>query len=103
MQKSVFYQLPFETKTILESHDQRGYVIFEYTQPKIFEPALNFHDLEQHPKKAISSFCSRDLVNLKILQSGWPTTFWLISQKPNFSQIWNVYSNIVNNINFILL
>ena len=51
MQKSVFYQLPFEIKTILESHDQRGYVIFEYTQPKIFEPALNFHDFGTTRKK----------------------------------------------------
>ena len=40
----------------------------------------------------------RDLVDLKIMQSGWPRAFWPISQEPNFSRIWDYCKNITNNI-----
>ena len=42
-------------------------------------------NLYQHIKNlAISSICSRYIANLKILESDWSRTFWLISQKPDF-------------------
>ena len=37
-------------------------------------------------------------VNLKILQSDWLRRFWPISQKPDFSQIWDLCKNTVNSI-----
>ena len=37
--------------------------------------------------QAFPSFCSGDIVNLKILQSDWPRAFWPISQKPEFSKV----------------
>ena len=59
---------------------------------------MNFY---QHTKNlAISSIYSRDIVDLKILQSSWPGAFWPISQEPHFSQIWTLYINIANDINF---
>ena len=49
---------------------------------------LIFKNLCQYFKnQVISSFCSRDLFNLKILQSDWPRLFWPISQEPDFLQI----------------
>ena len=58
-------------------------------------------NLYQHPKNlVISSFCFRDIVDLKILQYDWLKAFQHISQELNTSQIWNLYRNIVNNINF---
>ena len=34
--------------------------------------------------QAFSSFCSRDAVNLKILQSDWPRAFWHLSREKIF-------------------
>ena len=51
--------------------------IFDHTYPSIFQSSVNFHELESTLKnQAISSFCSRDIINSKILQSGWPRAFW---------------------------
>ena len=36
--------------------------------------------------KAVSSICSGEIVDLKILQSDWLRAFWPISQEQNFSQ-----------------
>ena len=45
-------------------------------------------NLYQHAKnQTSSSFYSREIVNLKTLQSEWPRTLWHISQKPKFSKI----------------
>ena len=59
-------------------------------------------NLYQHAKKkqAFSSFCSRDLPDLKILQSDWPRAFWPISQEPDFSKTWDLLQNTANNVNF---
>ena len=38
-------------------------------------------NLHQYAKNHFSSFCSRDIVNLKVLQSDWLRAFWPISQK----------------------
>ena len=58
-------------------------------------------NLYRHAENQVSSsLCFRDLVDLKILQSGWPGAFWPISQEPDFLQIWNLFKNTANNINF---
>ena len=52
-------------------------------------------NMYQHAKnQALLLFCSRDIVNLKTLQS---RTFWPISQKLDFSKVLNTK----NNINFL--
>ena len=59
-------------------------------------------NLYQYAKnQAFSSFCSRDIVNLKILQSDWLTAFWPISQEPDFSQVWDLCKNTANIIKFL--
>ena len=48
--------------------------------------------------RAFSSFCSRDIVNLRILQSDWSRAFWPISQKPRFSEVWDLCKNTADII-----
>ena len=56
--------------------------------PIFFDQLLISMNLYQHSKnQAFSSFRSRDIIYLKILQSDWPKTFWHISQEPDFSKI----------------
>ena len=51
-------------------------------------------NLYQHEKnQAISSSGSRDMVDLKILQSDWPRAFWSISQEPDFPE-YGIYARI---------
>ena len=38
-------------------------------------------------QKTFSLFCSRDIVDLEMLQSDLPRTFWHISQKSKFPKI----------------
>ena len=38
--------------------------------------------------------------DLKIQQSDWPRAFWSISQEQDLSQIWDLYRDTANNINF---
>ena len=70
-----------------------GTPIFDYAQPKyreIFDELLIFVNLYQQAKnEAVSSICSAELVNLKMLQS----------REQNFSQIWDLCKNTGNNIN----
>ena len=68
-------------------------IIFNQAHRKSFEPTFYQHAKNQ----AISSFCSRDKVDLKILQSDWPTRFCPISQEPNFSQIWDLCRDTENS------
>ena len=59
-------------------------------------------NLHQHAKnQAFSSFCSGDIVNLKIQQFDWPRTFWPISQEPDFFQVWDLCKNTANIRNFL--
>ena len=59
-------------------------------------------NLYQHAKnQAFSSFCSRKIVDLKIMQSDWPRAFWIISQEPDFTQVWDLCKNTANNINLL--
>ena len=59
-------------------------------------------NLYQHAKnQAFSSLCSRDRVDVNILQSDWPRAFWPITQETHFSQVQDLSKNIANNINFL--
>ena len=65
-----------------------GTPIYDHVHPNIFQSTVISVNLYQQAKKqTFSSFCSRDSIDLKILQSDWPTTFWHISQEPKFSKI----------------
>ena len=58
-------------------------------------------NLYQHAKyQDFPLYCSKDIVDLKILQSDWPRAFWPISQETDSSQIWDLCKNKANNINF---
>ena len=46
---------------------------------------------------AILSFCSKSMVDFKILQSDWPKLFQSVY---NFFPIWDLCRDIDNNINF---
>ena len=75
--------------------------IFYHTHPNIFNKLLIWMNLYQHKKnQAISSFCSRYIFDLKILQYYWPRAFWHKSEKPDFTQIWNLCNNIAYSVNF---
>ena len=72
--------------------------IFDKVHPKIFQSTVNFIYLYQHTKNQdISSFFSKNIVDFKFLQSGWPRAFWPLY---NFLQTWDFYRDRKNNINF---
>ena len=55
---------------------------------KIVDQFLSFMKLYQHAKnEAVSLICFGEIVDLKILQSGWQRAFWSISQEQGFYQI----------------
>ena len=60
---------------------------------------MNLHQYAKN--QAFSLFCSRDIVNLKILQSDWLKVFWPISQEPEFFQVWDLSKNTANIIKFL--
>ena len=69
---------------------------------KLFNRLIIFVNLYQHAKnEAISSICSREIVDLKVLQSDWLRAFWPKSQEEDFSQ-YRICAgrNTANNINF---
>ena len=69
--------------------------------PKRFTQLLISMNLYQHTKNhAILSFCSRDICDLKIIQSDWPKAFWAISQELHFFRIWDLCRSVANTINF---
>ena len=54
----------------------------------IFDKLLIFVNLYQHAKnEALSSICSGEMVDLKILQSDWLRAFWPIISGRRFSPI----------------
>ena len=59
---------------------------------------MNLHQYAKN--QAFSLFGSRDIVNLKILQSDWLGALWPVSQEPAFSQVWDLCKNAGNIINF---
>ena len=61
--------------------------IFDHVQPKKFQPNFNFCEFVSTCKNvAISLICSKEIVDLKILQSAWLRAFWPMSQEQDFSQ-----------------
>ena len=78
IKKSVYYINCFMRYSQFQSSVTRVTTpIFDQTQPNIFLSTLNF--LYQHAKKqAISSVCSRDILDIKILQSDCQDFFSLI-------------------------
>ena len=57
--------------------------------------------LYQYGKNQFFIFRLRDIVDLNILQTNWPRAFWPISQKPDFSEVWDLCSNTASNIKFL--
>ena len=64
----------------LQHRDQIGHKhILTIPNQNIFEQLLIFVNLYQHAKnKAVSSICSGEIIDLKILQSDWLRAFWSI-------------------------
>ena len=61
----------------------------------IFNKHLIFMNLHKYAKnQAISSICSGDMADIKILQSDWLREFWSISQEPGFPHIRELCRNI---------
>ena len=77
----------FEIQPILVTLDQSGHTHFWPYPPQYFSTNFYFQIIciNMQPNQAFSSFCSGDIVNLKILKSQRP--FWPISQEPDFSQV----------------
>ena len=76
--------------------------IIDHDYPKTSKASFGYSEFVSPCKNCnISSFCSKDTVDLKILQSDWQRALRPISQEPHFSQIWDMYRNIANNINFL--
>ena len=75
--------------------------ISDHAQPKIFWSIFNLCEFVSTWKKSgyfIDLFWRYG--DLKILQSDWLRTFWLVSQEPEFSQIWDLCRNTASNRNF---
>ena len=69
--------------------------------PIFFNQLLTSMNLYQHEKNlAVSSFSSRDIVDLKFLQSDWSRAFWTISPEPEFLQIWDLPKHTAINTSF---
>ena len=79
---------------ILESCNQSGRSNLWAYPPQYFSIASFCKN------QAFSSFCSRDIIDLKILRSNWPRAFWPISKERKFSQIWDLSKHTAININF---
>ena len=66
---SLFYEFLCEIKPVLESCDQGGITIYDHAHPNIFQSTFNFNEFVTTRKnQAFSSFYSKDIPDLKILQ-----------------------------------
>ena len=53
----------------------------------IFDQLLIFVNMYQHAEdEAVSSICSGEIVDFKIVQSDWLRAFWPLSQEQDFSR-----------------
>ena len=96
-----FKTLFLEIQPILKSFDKSVIPIFDNAHPKKINELLIFINLYQHAKNlVISSICSRDIADIKMVQSDWLRAFWLLSHKPDFSQIRDLRRNTANGMNF---
>ena len=102
MQKvSAFDLFIFEMQLILESHDRTGHTHFWPCPPEKFLSIFNLCEFVSTCK--ISAYFTDffwSMVDWRILQSDWLTTFWHISQEQKFFQIWDLCRNSTNDINF---
>ena len=55
---------------------------------------------EHLKNQAFLSYCSRDIVDLKILLSDWLRAFGPISQEPDFFQKWDLCKITANSMSF---
>ena len=68
---------------------------------KVYIQILIFVNLYQHAKNdAVSSICSGEMIDLKILQTEWLVAFWLLSQEQDFSRKHSIYAGTANSTNF---
>ena len=77
--------------------DQIGYTQFLPSPTKTF--SIKFQILWiciNMQKMRLSSICSREIVDLNILQSDWLRAFWPISQKQDFQDLWRNTANKIN-------
>ena len=103
MQKvTSIYHIILEIQQILEYLETKnGHTHFWPHPPQYFSINFEFPLISVNMQKIrLSSFYSRDIIELKIQQSDWPRACWTISQESDFSQICNLCMNISNNINF---
>ena len=101
MQKiSLFYLLILDIQPLLESHDQTGRSHCLQRPPKNFSSTFNCRKFVLPCKnKTISSICSEDMVDQKILEFVCLRVFWAISQEQEFSHVWDLCRNTNNNLN----
>ena len=59
---------------------------------KLFNQLLIFVNLYQH--EAVSSICSGEMLDLKVLESEWLRAFWPIFLEQKFFQTEDLYRNI---------
>ena len=86
-EKSTWYIFPWDTANfrVLRTEWPNPFL----TMPSwiFFSQLLLPMNLYQHARNQVfSSFCPRDIVDLKILNSDWPRGLSPISQEPDFSQ-----------------
>ena len=85
-----FWRCPPKTFSFIFSAKTRlGTPTFDHAQQKVFDQLSIFVNLYQHAKhKAVSSICFGEVGG-----------FWAISQEQDFSQIFDMWRYIANNIN----
>ena len=97
------FESPNIKTTLVFDHPDLNIVKTSFSFPEFVSAMSNqnfqstFHFLE-FVQSCISSFCSGDMVDLKILIG--QEHFGTISQEPYFSQIYNLCWNIATSINF---
>ena len=93
MQKMVSLHHFMEIQPISETHDQVTTSIFDKVHPKIFQSAVKFYIfVSAYKNQDILSFVSKNIVDFKILRSGWPRAFWPLY---HFLRIWDLYRDII--------
>ena len=75
-------------------------LVFDHAPPEISQSTFNICEFVLTKSETVSSICSGEMLDLKILQSEWLRAFWPLFQEQNFSQTDNLYWNTGYNINF---
>ena len=66
----------------------------------LFMTTISINLYQRAKNQSFSSFCSTDIVDLKILQSDWRQAFLFISREPEFFQIWDLPKHTATDISF---